>query len=451
MTMTEPASGTARFVGEWIEVVFAHDLRITHELNGIGARRIGMGVWRVPQTALPELTRRLEPFNFIWEGDAQSAHEVQVATEQQLRLEERNALRVKQGESVFGAWTSPVNLLSHQRAGVEFLASRTSALLCDEQGLGKTLTALTAFWFVREQGEVKRLVVACPNSLKHNWRSEIVRFFPSWKVGIADGTKSSRRKVYQEVADVYITNYEAVRGDYADIRLLLRRAPSALVCDESHMAKNADSATAKALAFVRSAAVRVWVMSGTPIPNKIEDAYAQVFIADGGRLLGSREAFRRRYGSQGEESASAALLNRTLDPIMLRRTKDEVLDLPDKVFEERHVELRGRQRDLYNAYRGDLYSELSSLTAEEYRAAQSSVLTRLLRLSQIASNPRLVDPGFTGNPVKMVEIDSLLEELIDANERKVVLWSYYVKTIEEFLERYAKYQPVAIYGSVNIR
>ena len=191
-------------------------------------------------------------------------------------------------------------------------------------------------------------------------------------------------------------------------------------------------------------------MSGTPIPNKLDDAYAQVFIADGGRLLGSREAFRRQFGGQRDPTEAALELNVRLEPVMLRRTKEEVLDLPEKVFEERHVELRGSQRDLYNAYRGDLYDEIASLSPEEYRVSQPNVLTRLLRLSQIASNPRLVDPSFHGEPAKFTEIDSLLEELIVGNGRKVVLWSYYVRSIEEFLTRYERYDPVAIYGSIGM-
>jgi SNF2 family DNA or RNA helicase len=90
------------------------------------------------------------------------------------------------------------------------------------------------------------------------------------------------------------------------------------------------------------------------------------------------------------------------------------------------------------------------MTQKEFEAASGTVLVRLLRLSQVASNPRLVAPDFVGDTAKTEEIDRLLEELIDANGRKVVLWSYYVRTIEEYLRRYARYEPVAIYGRVPI-
>jgi SNF2 family DNA or RNA helicase len=269
-------------------------------------------------------------------------------------------------------------------------------------------------------------------------------------VSIARGYKSRRRRSYEERADIYLVNYEAARSDFTDLRLLLRRTPTILVCDESHTAKNTTSRTAHALRFLRSAAARVWMMSGTPVTNKVEDCFAQVSIADGGRVLGTKEQFWKRYVRRADRESAIADLKQVLKPILLRRTKDEVLDLPDKVFEARYVELHGEQRRMYDAIRRRLYEEIAAMPEAEFERALPNVLTRLLRLSQIASNPRLVFPDFSGEPAKMKEIDQLLEDLIAGNGRKVVLWSYYVGNIEEFLDRYKQYTPVAIYGSVGL-
>jgi SNF2 family DNA or RNA helicase len=446
----EAARGTVTLWGEWLEVSFAHDIRITHALRGLGARRMGMGLWHVPASQLPELARRIEDFGFAWEGEAGVEHVRQLDSERTWRLEDDRGLQAKAGRPVFGDWNPPVSLLPHQRPAVEFLAAKSGALLCDEQGLGKTLTCLTAFWLVRELGTADHLLVVCPNSLKHAWQKEIEKFFPTWKVSIASGQKRVRLRAYDARADVHIVNYEAARTDYAELRLLLRRSATVLACDESHHAKNAGSRTTRALAFMRSAAAKVWVMSGTPVPNALKDAYSQVFLADGGRIFGTFEAFDRRYTKATDQQRAAADLSRALEPVLLRRTKDEVLDLPPKVFEERYVELAGEQRRLYEAIRKNLFDKIAGMSAQEFESARSNVLTKLLRLSQAASNPRLIVPDFTGVPVKQREIDILLADLIEANGRKVVLWSYYVKTIEELLARYARYQPVAIYGAVDI-
>jgi SNF2 family DNA or RNA helicase len=442
-------AGVVRRVGGWLEVTFPHDLRVAHTLRGLGARRLGLGVWRVPSERLSDLARRLKPFAFEWEADAGDLYVQEQEREAKLEREDRLALKIKGGESVLGSWSSPVQLLIHQQVAAEFLVVRSGALLCDEQGLGKTLTALIAFWLLRQQGEAERLLVVCPNSLKHSWEKEIHRFFPEWRVSLAEGYKRRRLRAYSAAADIYLVNYEAARSDDAELRFLLRRRPTILVCDESHTAKNAGSRTAWSLAFLRSAAARVWLMSGTPVTNRMEDCYAQVFVADGGRMLGSKDEFWARYIRRSDRDSATKELKHALAPILLRRTKDEVLDLPEKVFESRYVELRGEQREMYEAIRRNLYSELKAMPQEVFDRALPNVLTRLLRLSQVASNPRLVFPDFAGDPAKVKEIDGLLEDLIVANGRKVVLWSHYVRTIEELLTRYRQYNPVAVYGGIE--
>jgi len=448
--MPTQVSGTVEEAGNWLELRFTHDVALVHALRGLDARRLEMGVWRVPVVHAQQLVTRLEGFGLRWIGDAARLRESMLQREADLQREDRLGLMAKAGQSPLGSWRSPVDLFTHQRVAADFLAVRSSALLCDEQGLGKTLSALVGFWLLRRAGKAGRLLVVCPNSLKYSWRDEIGRFFPVWKVSVAQGYRAARHRAYQASADVYVTNYEAVRSDFSQLRLLLRQEPTILVCDESHAAKNPGSRTAWALSFLRSAAERVWMMSGTPVTNRMEDCYAQVTIADGGRTLGTRDQFWRRYVEREDRSRAADDLKYALAPLMMRRTKEEALELPAKVFEVRHVELTGEQLSLYRAFRDNLYREVKAMSVQEFEAASGSMLTRLLRLSQVASNPRLVAPDFQGDTAKAKEIDTLLEDLIEANGRKVVLWSYYVRTIEEFLERFRKYDPVAVYGRIPI-
>lgn len=439
--------GIVRLRGEWLEVTFDHNLRITHALNQVGARRLGHGKWRVPLDALDDFVGRTDGLALGWEGEADELRRAALSEEETAQGEDKLSVAIKAG-TWQGSWEEPVPLLPHQRVGVDFLTSRRGCLLCDEQGLGKTLTCLVAFWLLRHQERVESLLVVCPNSLKHNWRSEAAKFFPDWVVSVAEGYKGRRRRAYESKADIFVVNYESARSDYADLRLLLRRRRTVLVCDESHLVKTYGSQTTKGLRFLRSAAERVWIMSGTPIPNSLEDAYAQAELAGGARLLGSRKQFNEAFGKASETLGAVEQLRDRLEPIMLRRTKEDALDLPDRTFEERRVELRGDQRRIYEAIRDDLLEKVRHLTDEEFDAARMNFLTRLLRLSQVASNPQLVFPDYLEENAKRHELDQLLRDLIVANGRKVVLWSYYVPTITSFLDHYADYRPVAIYGAV---
>jgi SNF2 family DNA or RNA helicase len=444
-------AGTVTVVGDWLELRFEHSLRIVSLVRGLSGRRLEFGVWRVPLNELQAVVRLLEPFGFAWIAEAESLRREAIATERRLEEEDRQSLRVKAGLAEPCHWPLLGDLLIHQRLAAKFLAVRSGALLFDEQGLGKTLSTLAAFSALRGEGAVKKLLVICPNSLKYVWRDEITRFFPEWRVSVAAGYKGRRRQSYAQDTDVYVTNYEAARSDFTDLRLLLRRAPTVLVCDESHAGKNPRSRTAQSLAFLRSASERIWLLSGTPIPNRLEDAYAQVALASGTRILGTRDQFRSRFVRSQDRDGRIAELKSRLEPILLRRTKEEVLDLPEKVFEVRYVELTHQQRKLYDAIRHQIYEQIKAIPVEEFERALPNVLTRLLRLAQVASNPKLVFPNYEGDPPKLDEVDRLLEDLIEGNGRKVVLWSYYVQTIETCLSRYAKYSPVAVYGRVDIR
>jgi SNF2 family DNA or RNA helicase len=435
-------------IGDWLEVRFEHDVAISGPIRLLDARRISPGKWLVPASRIAALGAAVRGFPFEWTTGAREALDAAIARERWAVQQDRDGLAAKKGQ-LPSPGLLPQGLMPHQAVAAQFLAVRDGALLCDEQGLGKTFSALAAFQVIKAQGNADRLVVVCPNSLKSTWAREAAERFPEWTVSVSSGSKAQRRRAYGADADIYIANYEAARTDRAELRLLLGRAKSVLACDESHSAKNPDSRTVSALEFIRGSATKVWVMTGTPITNRLTDCYTQVHLADGGRLLGSRVTFWDKYGRNPGRNEAQDLQSR-LSTIVLRRTKDDVLDLPERMFEDREIRLTGEQGRLYRQMRDSFYGEIAAMDEVGFASKTMNILTRLLRLVQIASNPRLVVPGYTGDPAKFVELDSLLEDLIEGNGRKVVLWSYYVRNIREFLVRYDRYHPVAIFGEVEL-
>ena len=142
-----------------------------------------------------------------------------------------------------------VQLMAHQEEGVAFLTGRGGGLLAFEQGLGKTFVALRAFQHVRRAGGAERMLVICPNSLKRNWIAEIQRFAPEIEAVIVEGTPRERRAQFLSAgAAAVIVSYETARAEITAVIALLTRAPTVLVLDESHAAKNWQS-----LAVVRHA------------------------------------------------------------------------------------------------------------------------------------------------------------------------------------------------------
>ena len=337
-----------------------------------------------------------------------------------------------------------INLMEHQVRGIQFLTVERYGLLAFEQGLGKTLVAIDSYRRVWASREAQLLLVICPNSLKRNWLAELKKFAPEFTVDIAEGNPRERRRTFAATkANVVITSYETARAEVSAILALVQRHATALVLDESHAAKNWRSLTSIAARQIAPYCQYRWLLSGTPVTNSPLDLFTQIEILEpGARPLGSQELFMASV----EQDPEASFAKETFDRYVLRRTKEQCLDLPNKTFINVQVELPPWQRKLYEKMRSDMVCEIQNMEGEAYKAFASTALAKLTRLSQIASNPTLLFPEIVDQPGKFEVIDELLSDMLSVPGRKVIIWSNYVRTIDDLLARYSDYGAVAIYG-----
>lgn len=336
--------------------------------------------------------------------------------------------------------------MPHQEEGIAFLLEKQCGLLAFEQGLGKTLVAIKAFARLRHQGHVDALLVICPNSLKRNWNAEIVRFEPDLDIQIVEGTARMRRlALAKSRKTITIMSYETARSEITSILAFLGRRRFVLVLDESHAVKNRYSLTSTAARHFAQSCPYRWLLSGTPITNTAADLYAQVTIIAGGKKpLGSFESF---VASNSEEEGLESL-RAQVAPFVLRRSKDDCLNLPNKLFVDTKVELPQWQRKLYDSMRDKLVCEIETMSGEEFKAYAPTALAKLLRLSQIASNPGLLLPTEPRSPAKFIELDYLVNEIVSGENEKLIIWSHYVQTIEALQKRYQELGCVSIYGKI---
>ncbi len=341
--------------------------------------------------------------------------------------------------------------MAHQKEGVAFLLERRSGILAFEQGLGKTLVALEAFRQLRARERADTMVVICPNSLKRNWAEESGHYVPELGVCIVSGTARDRRRLLtQSDAAVVLINYEAARNDIAAVRALMQRRRSVLVLDESHYVKNLRSLNAVAAQHFAPLTRYRWLLTGTPVTNGPSDIYSQVTLVAGEHALGPFDAFMLRYEDAGQSPALRQELASRINAYLLRKTKDECLDLPDKTYVDLFTTLPGWQRKLYDGTRDDIVQEVRRLASSEFTRFGAAALARLVRLSQVASNPALVYPGEQRVPGKVAELDRLLDELVEGSGRKVIVWSHYVGTIQLLSQRYARLGAMTLYGATPV-
>ncbi len=220
----------------------------------------------------------------------------------------------------------------HQIEASEFLLTRKKALLCDEQGTGKTISTIMA----ASQVKGKKIVV-CPASLKLNWEREIQMIEPGAEIAVINGSK------WENVGHNgwTIINYDILKRHIESIE----KAKMTVGCfDEAHYCRSINSdgspGSTRAEMFLRvtEQLTYCFVMTGTPIMNKPRDIYTLLraiehpitfnFFEFGKRYCGAR---RNAFGWEFNGSSNAEELHRHLSGYMIRRMKEDVLDLPKKV------------------------------------------------------------------------------------------------------------------------
>jgi superfamily II DNA or RNA helicase len=333
-------------------------------------------------------------------------------------------------ERLFGQLRSPpplpasveASLRPYQRAGLAWLELlRTlgaGGVLADDMGLGKTLMTLALLAAWKESGkEGEPSLVVCPTSVVGNWLAEAARFTPSLRVASWHRERSVAALAEH---DVLVTTYGVLRREAP---VLAKRRFRCVVLDEAQNIKNAASSSARAARGL-DAAMRI-ALTGTPIENRLSELWSIMSFANPG-ILGSAAAFDERYErplAADPKAAVGAELRAIVRPFVLRRTKAEVLrDLPPKTEIERACVLGARQKRAYDALALALREAMAKNPDRRKGArTQLSVLTGILRLRQMACDPRLVDPEARAtDSAKRVHFLDLVRELVSEGRRALV-------------------------------
>ena len=342
--------------------------------------------------------------------------------------------------------------LPHQREGTHFLCEREAAGLFDEQGLGKSKQLIDAVVQNIGDGVLDGALIICPNILKATWAEEVERHSDLRYAVFGAGAKSRRAAFRSLRAAFYVINYEAVAAELSSLRALLRFKKMALVLDESHRIKTPTARVTRAVHALRTHAAKRYIMTGTPVANKPEDLWSQYFFLDDGALLGRTfEDFQARFcTSQGGYIAVDELRER-LASISLRREKEGTVRLPPKTFKRVSVALIGEQSRMYDEMRNHLALWIQDLSGAEILASADNILTRLIRLAQLASNPALIDRRYDETPCKFAALDELLTAYLLNPRDKAIVWTSFVANIPVLKKRFARFGPVSLYGEMDAR
>ena len=328
---------------------------------------------------------------------------------------------VERGKASFDLTRLP--LLPYQRDGMLHLAFGERALLADEMGLGKTVQAIAAAELLARRKAVRRVLVVCPASLKAEWEEQIARFTDRPARSVF-GPRQQRLAAYREPSFFNIVNYEQVLADADDINTIL--TPDIVILDEAQRIKNWQTKTARRVKSLRSPFA--FVLTGTPIENRIDELYSIVQYLDP-ELLGPLFRFNREFYTLDDRGRpvdykNLADLRLRVAPVMLRRRKADVeSELPGRTVTNYFVTMAEEQRARYEEYATKAARLLAQAQRRPLRPEEFERLQQWLAcMRMICDTPAILDPTCRISP-KLEELERVLADLLAEPSAKVIVFS----------------------------
>jgi hypothetical protein len=349
---------------------------------------------------------------------------------QRLRSDARAAFlaEISAGREGFDILKHP--LLPYQRDGMLHLAFGERALLADEMGLGKTIQAIAACELLARRGKVSRVLVVCPASLKAEWEEQIARFCER-PTKLVYGPRMERLLAYRTPAFFNIVNYEQVLIDAGDINALLK--PDVVVLDEAQRIKNWQTKTARQVKSLR--APYAFVLTGTPIENRIDELYSIIQYLDP-EILGPLFRFNRDFyelDARGRpvDYKNLAELRGRVQPFILRRRKSDVeAQLPARTVKTYFVPMAEEQRARYEDYRGPAMRLMAQAQRRPLLEAEFKQLMMLLAcMRMVCDTPAILDPSCRISP-KLEELENILSDLLEEPDRKIIVFSEWERMLD---------------------
>ena len=314
--------------------------------------------------------------------------------------------------------------LEHQKEAIQKLLENKKFILADDMGLGKTTSTIIS---ALETG-AKKVLIICPATLKINWKREIENYSDR-PIYIAES------KNFSTEHDFVIANYDIIKNFHdpkkKEDSIILKSQFDLVIVDEAHYIKNATAQRTKLINDIVKKTERLWLLTGTPMTSRPMDyfnllslvdspvsknwmAYAIRYCAGYQFNAGGRKIWNVTGASNLEE-----LRDRTSGTI-LRRLKENVLDLPDKIITPVYLKLKSKA---YEDVMGEYYDwydknpeESKSLTVQ---------FSKLTKVRQIIAEE------------KIHQTIEIAENIIEQG-KKVIIFCNFTDSLNKIVEHFGK-------------
>jgi len=304
------------------------------------------------------------------------------------------------------------------------------ACLADDMGFGKTLQASA---ILVDRAESGAALVVAPVSVCRNWVKEARRFAPTLNFKIfGEGDRKTQVESLGKY-DVLVSSYNLLQ---VEEEFFTSRRFATIVLDEAQAIKNRSTKRSKTVMNLQGD-FRL-ITTGTPIENHLGELWNLFNFLNPG-LLGSHDFFNERFAvpiEKNKDENARKTLQRLIQPFILRRRKNQVLDdLPPKTEIMLTVEMSAEERAFYEAVRREAIEKIET-TDGDAKDKRFRILAELTRLRLACCHPKLVDENIPLGSSKLELFGETLAELLE-NKHKALVFSQFVKhlgIVEKYLQ-----------------
>ena len=357
------------------------------------------------------------------------------------------------------SFTALLDAFPYQKEAFEAIKDLPYSAIFHEQGLGKTKIAIDLLLYWLEKKDIDTVIIVTKKQLVQNWINEF-RIHTRIAPKVISSNKTDNNIVLNSPARVILSNFEVFTTEQERLTLFLKSRNTAVIVDESTKIKNPESKLTQSF-FALSPYFKIkTIMTGTPIANRPYDIWSQIYFLDSGMSLGCDfSSFKASTNLSNDLSyceSKRKLFEDTVSGIFdsikaftVRETKNSgIISLPAKKYHSVWCDFETHQKSMYDSVRDDLQL-LVQKGDETLLDETEETLKRLLRLVQIASNPRLVDDLYGEYSGKEITLDTLIEDIVSRGERVIVLSSF-IENVDYFCKKYKELNATKIHGKMTI-
>lgn len=409
--------------------------------------------WEIPESELVNVGKMFSNRLFFEDPSLEKKVVALIAEELTSCLSAKDRLYGIKPESDFSFKTKP---LPHQIEAFNYGLKRHQLLLCDEQGLGKTKESIDIT--VSKKAELNKVLVVCGvNSVRFNWAQEISIHSNEKSIilGNENDVLADLERWLNDDTYFGIINIEKLRKTEIISKIseyIKSQKIGGVIVDEVHKIKNPKTQQGKAVANnLRDAKFKIG-LTGTPITNNPLDLWNILNWL--GATRDNYFAFRNKYvilggweGKQVMGFKNLNNLNADLQQIMLRRTKNDVIDLPPKIYKNEYIELSAQEKKEYKEQKNHISMIITKIEDENGDIKEKEVpniLGLLIRLREATSG---VKSSVKSKIERLVELYT--EEYLPL-KRKIIVFTNFTETVKDVVDSLAEYNPLFVTGNVPL-